>query len=308
MSDRTGPDPGGDDARPKPGHAAPAAATPPNYSRQNNRPRRQCDPARPFGSCALGLAAADLPVFPLLPRSKQPRVAGPFVRGFHDATCDAERIDRHWYAYPHDNIAIRPTLGVAVLDIDPRNGGRTTLARLLAEYGSLPETWSARTGSGGQHLWFTVGQLPVGTFLGSRKGEYAGIDVKHGDTGFVVAPRSIHPNGCRYEWLIPPTGEPAMAYLWLRDLIRKPLWTPPEPVRRDVNGHGRYSALCLARRIETAPEGTRHDTARGAFLDAARQGDLDAFEPVLIAAALSAQRTATEIDQIIRYAREKTGR
>ena len=101
-----------------------------------------------------------------------------------------------------------------------------------------------------------------------------------------------------------------MAHLWLRELIRKPVWTPPEPVQTPrVSGHGRYTALCLARRIlETAAEGARHDTVRGAFLDAARQGDLDDFEPVLIAAALAVERTPTEIDQIIRYAREKTGR
>jgi hypothetical protein len=59
------------------------------------------------------------------------------------------------------------------------------------------------------------------------------------------------------------------------------------------------------RRIETAAEGSRHNTVRGAFLDAARQSDLDAFTPALTAAALQAGRTPDEIDAIIRYAHER---
>jgi hypothetical protein len=135
------------------------------------------------------------------------------------------------------------------------------------------------------------------------------VDVKHGDTGFVVAPPSIHPNGERYVWLTPPVGDPAAAPDWLIERLRPPVYIPsPVPINGNVNGKGRYSLLCLVRRIERAPEGKRHDTVRGAFMDAAAQGDLDAFEPALTIAALAAERSPTEIDAIIRYAEEKGGR
>lgn len=258
---------------------------------------------RGLGDFALGLAGADLPVFPLRRRSKQPRVAGPFLHGFHDATTDAERIDRHWYAYPFDNIGLRPPLGmaVAVLDVDPCHGGRATMARLLAEHGPLPETWTARTGSGGRHLWFVVGEIPLRGNLGPD----SGVDIKHGGTGYVVAPPSIHPNGRRYEWLRAPVGEPAMAPDWLLALLRRPVYVPA-PVTGTASGTGRYSLQCLLRRIECAPEGSRNVTVYGALRDAFKQGDLDAWEDVLTAAALASGLPPSEVAGIVASVRRGT--
>jgi hypothetical protein len=268
--------------------------------RQETRRKPIAPPRHDLGSFALGLAGADLPVFPLLPRSKQPRVAGPFLHGFHDATTDAERIDRHWYLYPSDNIGLRPPLGmaVAVLDIDPRHGGRATMARLLAEHGPLPQTWTARTGSGGRHLWFVVGEIQVRCNLGPE----SGVDIKHGGTGYVVAPPSIHPNGSRYEWLIPPVGGPAMAPDWLLALVRRPVYVPA-PVTGTASGTGQYSLQCLLRRIETATEGRRNVTVYGAMRDAHRQGDLSVFEAVLTVAAVARGLCPVEVAAIVRSAR-----
>ena len=247
-----------------------------------------------LGSYALGLAGADLPVFPLLPRSKQPRVAGRFVHGFHDATAAAEVIDRHWYSYPSDNIGVRVPLGMAVVDVDPRHGGWASLAKLQAEHGPLPETWSVRTGSGGRHLWYAVGEMALRKRLGERR-QYPGIDVKS-SSGYVVAPPSVHPDtGQRYEWLNPPMGTPAMAPRWLLDLMRAPLYLPPVVVPTAGNGHGRYSAHCLARRIECAPEGCRNITVYGAMRDAFTQGDLDGFDDLLTGAAVARGLSPLEV-------------
>ena len=100
------------------------------------------------------------------------------------ATCDEERITAAWARNPVLNIGIATGegSGVFVLDIDPKNGGDHSLAKLVAHHGSL-ETLSAVTGSGGQHFVFE--HIPG---LGNRAAVLPGIDVR-GDGGqFVVAP------------------------------------------------------------------------------------------------------------------------
>jgi hypothetical protein len=190
---------------------------------------------------------------------------------------------------------------MVVVDVDDHEA----LARLVTEHGPLPETWTATTGSG-WHYWFSHGDV-----RGIRGKLCKGIDLKHGKTGFVVGPPSVHPNGSRYEWLVPPYGQPTIVPVWLFEAMQ-PVPAPVSTVpigtfTGSTGGHGPYSVQCLVRRIETAPEGTRHNTVRGAFLDAANQGDLDAFESALSVAAMAAEREPAEIDQIIRYAREKAG-
>ena len=124
--------------------------------------------------------------------------------------------------------------------------------------GPLSETWTALTGSDGLHYWFTIKDIDE-----IRSHLCGGVDIKHGATGFVVAPPSIHPNGNQYEWLIPPDGNPAPAPTWLRLALQ-----PPRPAQRygytvggmpDAGG-GEYSLDCLVARISAAPEGQRNRT------------------------------------------------
>lgn len=247
-----------------------------------------------LGDAAIWYANADLPVFPLPPRGKTPATK----HGFHDATTDVDVVASYWRRHPNANIGIRPP-GI-VVDVDPRNGGEQELAHLLRYRGLLPPTWTARTGSGGAHYWFTVG--PIGK-IRAHIGE--GIDIKHGDTGYVVAPPSIHPNGNAYKWLTQPTGVPADAPLWLRLAIQ-----PSPPARRwlhttagNTSTGGQHTLQCLIARINAAPEGRRNRTVYGAMKDALHQGDLDTFEADLIAAVLATGLADTEIAAVIRSVR-----
>ncbi|OBG58886.1 hypothetical protein A5703_03010 [Mycobacterium sp. E188] len=231
------------------------------------------------------------------PRRKEPRAGS---HGYLDATCDPGHIDRHWYYHPHDNIGVRPPRGTVVLDIDPRNGGEKSIRALTDRHGQLLKTWAAQTGSGGWHYWFTVGDMALRAHLG------AGIDVKHGGNGFVVAPPSVHPCGGVYVWRNPPIGQPAPAPEWLR----RALAPPPPPVRaappgtRSGCGNGPYSLAALLGRIHLAPQGQRNRTLYGAARDAAKQGDLDAFADLLAAVAVERGLSPTEAEATIRSARK----
>ena len=245
-----------------------------------------------MASAASALAASGLPVFGLVPRGKVPRRGS---RGHLDATLDAAAIAAHWSRHPYDNIGVRPLADMFVLDIDPRNGGEGHLAQLIANNGPLPATWTTRTGSGGRHYWFTSDVAATKSRLAS------GVDIKT-NTGFVVAPPSIHPNGTSYEWLTPPNSRPAPAPAWLQLAVQTPSLRPPLPPGAH-GGIGRYSLRSLVARIGRAQVGVRNRTVYGALKDAWQQGDLDAFEPDLVAAAMAVGLPASEVDAVVRSVR-----
>ncbi len=115
--------------------------------------------------------------------------------GFYDATTDEAKITAWWRQHPQAGIGIACGVsGLAVVDVDPRNGGAETLAELEREHGPLPRTPKSLTGGGGQHYYFAA---PKGVKLPAHLGP--GIDLK-GDGGYVVAPPSMHPSGKAYEW------------------------------------------------------------------------------------------------------------
>ncbi|PQM45263.1 hypothetical protein C1Y40_04587 [Mycobacterium talmoniae] len=255
-------------------------------------------------TAALGYARAGLAVFPLRPQSKTPLIgkdAG--GRGFHDATTDPNQILQWWTATPTANIGIRPPIGVLVVDVDPRAGGHTQLRRILARYGPLPQTWTARTGAGGWHHWFTLGDK-----TSSIRAQLArGIDLKTHDKGYLVAAPSIHPNGTTYRWTTPPQGQPAPAPAWLHRLAQLPRpLLPATSTNSAAAGHGRYSLQCLLARINAAPEGRRNTVLYGALKDALSDGNLTAFEPALAAAGhnrgLSAREIAATVASVRRSA------
>jgi hypothetical protein len=116
---------------------------------------------------------------------------------------------------------------LAVVDVDPRNGGDDSLAELEHYHGPLPATWRAHTGSGGFHVIF---QAPAD--VGLVDGPLApGIDLKA--NGYIVAPPSMHPNGRVYVWELgsSPDDVPlAPTPAWLVALINgRPRRRAPQP-------------------------------------------------------------------------------
>ena len=179
---------------------------------------------------ALGYAARGWRVFPL--NGKVPQAG---THGFKDATVDADQI-RSW---PADaNVGVATGGGLVVIDIDDRHGGGDTLAELEVRYGRLPDTVSAETGGGGEHLYFRTDK----TVRSSAGVLGDGLDVR-GERGYAVLPPSIHPSGRRYEWDNDP-AEIEIAPLpgWLEQLLAERDNRKAPPIG------------------ETIPHGKQHDT------------------------------------------------
>lgn len=207
----------------------------------------------------LGYAAAGVGVLPLhamdgdrctcgKPAGKGPGACHspakhPLTRsGKDDATTDPGTIAEWLARWPGCNWGVRPPVGVVVLDVDPRNRGASTLVDLQAKNGQLPATLTARTGSGGWHIWLS--------YNGPARGKLGqGIDVKT-NSGYLVAPPSVHECGGTYEWI--DQRPAAYAPAWVRALLNPPTRRyPVRPGRGDAAGH-------LVRFVAAAPEGQRN--------------------------------------------------
>lgn len=163
-------------------------------------------------------------VLPIKEGSKAP----PLIKNWQLlATDDSNQIREWWAKHPNANIGIATGLetGIFVVDIDPKNGGNESLAELL-EKNRLPETLTVRTGSDGRHIFFKCN-----TTIKSNAGKLGkGIDIR-AEGGYVVAPRSIHPNGSQYRWL---NSKPAAeAPDWLINCLKKKLEVKKEPIKTD---------------------------------------------------------------------------
>jgi len=124
------------------------------------------------------------------------------------ATSDQDVVNRWWDAYPEANIGLAMGRGMIVVDLDvPKKNDKNPVSGIdvwndiVALNSPIPQTLTARTGSGGKHLyyseplWRKTGNAKKGTALeGSKK-----IDLK-GWGGFVVAPPSLHYTGKPYRW------------------------------------------------------------------------------------------------------------
>lgn len=111
------------------------------------------------------------------------------------------QIEEWWTKWPDSNIAIcaGAASNLVIIDIDPRNDGFESLARLERSYSQLSNTVSCKSGGDGLHLYFLHPQIEV---VRNRIGLYPGIDVK-ADGGRIVAPPSKHKSGNTYEWSSP---------------------------------------------------------------------------------------------------------
>lgn len=186
---------------------------------------------------------------------KHPRT----LHGKDDATSDVETVTRWWSAWPDANIGIRPHPGHVVVDVDPRNGGDAQFEAMQRRSGALPATRTARTGSGGLHVWFT--------FFGAVRGRLdGGIDIKS-HKGYVVAPPSIHASGGKYEWINDGPILPAPPYL------RRLLARPEPPVRSATAGAVTPAVIAgLVRTVADAPNGNLNNTLYWACARAHERG------------------------------------
>lgn len=145
-------------------------------------------------------------IFPLVPGTKSPFKDS---HGSSEATADLAQIDAWWSANPEANIGVKPSAaGLYVFDVDPRNGGTESFARLQIEHGLIDSPLAVDSPGGGFHLYFAA--KPDTRYSSAPAG---GIDGKF--NGYAVLPPSLHPNGSRYAWRNGPQAVAALAPDWL---------------------------------------------------------------------------------------------
>jgi Bifunctional DNA primase/polymerase, N-terminal/AAA domain len=165
----------------------------------------------------------------------------PCIKGWqHRGSTDPFELDEwfHWeFVGRHPGVVTGPGSNVWVLDID-RHGaddGFETLAKLEAEYGPLPRTFTIRTPRDGEHRYF---RWPTdGTVIKTRAGADPGIDTK-GLGGFAAAPGSQNGAG-RYEVVldVPIVEAPD----WIVQRYRR-----DERERVEVDPRAREDAGCVS--------------------------------------------------------------
>lgn len=108
-----------------------------------------------------------------------------------------DQFDRIWERQITKSFGVVIEHGMVVADIDPRNGGTESLAKLEKDIGIKLDhaaSFAVNTGGGGQHYYFSK---PAGVALRSTHPDYPGIDFK--SSGYVVGAGSWHASGNVYE-------------------------------------------------------------------------------------------------------------
>lgn len=186
---------------------------------------------------ATGYAKRGWRVFPCQPRNKQPLRGS---NGYLDAVTDCGKIAEWWTAIPDANVAIAcgDASGIVVIDVDVSDSkcGMESWQRLKAEF-DLPDTLTARTGSGGLHLFFG-NPRGLTNSNAALKDRYPYLDVR-GEGGYVIAPGSVHPDGGIYEWIegnapIAPLPDKLREFLQQKRATR----TTPSGLASNVVGKG----------------------------------------------------------------------
>ena len=206
-------------------------------------------------------------VFPLREGMKTPATS----HGFKNSVVDKDSIVDIWRdKNPGANIGVRTgwkSGGLVVIDLDlPKHdgdiAGEFSLAKLEAKLGKLPATLTAKTPSGGTHLYFYMSpEYPFPTICEDFGGKGSCIDIR-GEGGYVVAPASITEAG-KYEF----TGQGAdgapvatLPTVW-QDALRKGMTTISVSTEeelatvRDLGSTAVVLPLDLARARKESPAG-----------------------------------------------------
>jgi P4 family phage/plasmid primase-like protien len=131
------------------------------------------------------------------------------------ASNDPAIVSGWWATWPDANIGLQLD-GVAVLDIDPRNGGNSELMALESEHGRLDQRSMQFTGSGGFHYLFSPNGAAV------ARGFRPGLDLLTGGSCYIVVSPSVHASGTPYAWLEGP--DPLSVPRESCELLTAPLW------------------------------------------------------------------------------------
>lgn len=132
-------------------------------------------------NAALRYAEMGYRVFPCVPGGKAPLTD----HGFHDASIDAEQIERWWSRYPLANVGIA-TEGLIVIDIDgDTNAWPTGDPERMLDLAVAP---MAITPRGGSHRIF---RQPAGKCWRCTEGRLAPKVDTRADGGYIVAPPSV---------------------------------------------------------------------------------------------------------------------
>lgn len=241
-----------------------------------------------FEKRALEYARMGWAVFPLAQGEKVPAIKG--GHGCKDATTNADIIRRWARAHPGANIGVACgdlSGGIVVVDVDPRHGGDRSIAALALKGRGFPPGPSARTGNGGQHLFFRCASK-----LSNSAGKLgAGIDIRS-TGGYVVAPPSwikaseSGPGGF-YEWIVRPDGHIPRLPIWVSTLLKPREPKPYNPPKTLEEGRDRLQGL--ADFAARAPQGQRNSSA---FWAACCAAELVALGKVSPAAAEERMRIA----------------
>lgn len=144
------------------------------------------------GHCTCGNPQCDRP-------GKHP-MGNLVPHGLKDASTDSDVITRWWREAPWANIGVvtGAVSRLAVLDVDVVKGGDDSLFDIERDYGKLPETVMALTGSGGFHYLFAHpgGKTRIKNSVDNLG---IGLDIR-GDGGYIVVAPSLHISGRQYAW------------------------------------------------------------------------------------------------------------
>jgi hypothetical protein len=245
--------------------------------------------------------------FPLGANSKLPAIKG--GHGFKDASSDIAQIEEWAKTYPGCNIGIATgeTSGIVVVDIDPRNGGSSTMVDLFKKGHVFPPSPEAITGNGGKHLFY---QYPPG-LKASKDRLGPGIDIKS-DGGYVVgAPSRIGPSeqgpGGEYKWVYVPQRGVALPPLpkWALDRLTHQPKANYEFKRQATTGMAEKELEGMAEVLSRRSEGGRNNLLNWAAYYAGRLVNdhvLDARKAHdrLIKAALAAGLSRAEAEAAFR--------
>lgn len=119
--------------------------------------------------------------------------------GVNDATTQAQIISRWQRDSPTANIGIATgkISGILVVDVDVKNNGFESLARLSKDYGSsITDTLTSDTGGGGLHLLYKHPDQIIRNSTGQLA---PGMDIRSCG-GYIVGPPSVYVSGKKYVW------------------------------------------------------------------------------------------------------------